>query len=170
MQPKKSWWRRLLGSTDEARRLALDILSCRYVREKQHAMRYRQHADRMRYPQFRDTLVDMAAEEEKHAGWIAEKITALGGLPPTVVPVHVANEANAWHYLRTDLEEEQRCAGELHRTLPGIGADFPELADLLELIEIDGKQHQARLRSMIARSDPQAVGARAVRGYAAVNP
>ena len=120
-------------------------------------MRYRQHAERMRYPQFRATLIRLAEEEEKHAEKIADKLSALGAGLPDVVPVHVAHESNSWHYLKTDLDEEQRCAGELHEGLSGA----PEFADVIELltsIERDGSRHRAEIRDMLARSDPQAVG------------
>lgn len=152
------WLKWLRGSADEERASVAELLRHRYVREKQHAMRYSQHAERMRYPQFRDTLAAMASEEESHAGLIAEKIKALGDQVPDVIPIHVAKEANAWHYLRTDLEEEDRCAGELHRDLARLRANFPDVAELLEGVETDGERHRVRLRDMISRSDPQAAG------------
>jgi rubrerythrin len=111
----------------------------------------------MRYPQFRDALVRLAAEEENHARMIKEKIKALGAALPDVIPIHLAQEPNSWHYLRTDLEEEQRCAGELHEDLPGLSREFPDVVELLEGIEDDGKKHRAQLREMIARSDPQSL-------------
>ena len=156
MRSSEGWLKWLRGSADDERAAVAEVLGHRYVREKQHAMRYSQHAARMRYPQFRDTLAEMALEEESHAGLIAEKLKVLGGQLPDVVPIQVAREANAWHYLRTDLEEEDRCAGELHTDLPRLRAGFPDVAELLEHIETDGKRHRARLRDMLARSDPQA--------------
>ena len=65
-------------------------------------MRYHQHAEKMRYPQFRDALSDLAAKEGIHAGLIAEKIREFGAELPDVVPIHVAHEQNSWYYLRTD--------------------------------------------------------------------
>jgi rubrerythrin len=155
---RKNWWRLLLGSGDEGWSSVVEILCRRYMREKQHAMRYRQHGQRMHYPQFRDTLVRLAAEEEKHASMIAKKIKALGAALPDVIPIHVPQETNSWHYLRTDLEEEQRCAGELHEVLPGLSREFPDVVELIERIEDDGKKHRAQLREMLARSDPQSLG------------
>jgi rubrerythrin len=151
-----TWWARLFGSGEAGRAAVIDYLSHRYVREKQHAMRYCQHAERMRYPQFRDALSDLAAEERKHAELIAEKIREMGAELPNVVPIHVAHEQNSWYYLRTDLEEEQRCAGELEGELPMLTAEFPDVAQLLGRIEIDGKRHRAQIRDMLTRSDPQA--------------
>ena len=62
-----TWWAKVFGSENAKRKAVLDVLCHRYVREKQHAMRYRQHAERMHYPQFRDELLGLAAEEEEHA-------------------------------------------------------------------------------------------------------
>ena len=144
------WWRHLSGAGEQAREAVLDLLRHRYVREKQHAMRYRQHAERI-HPRFRATLIDMAAEEERHAASVGAKISDLGERPPEVIPIHVAKEENSWSYLRTDLEEEQRCAGESSE-LPAIQGEFPEIAALLERIDHDSRRHRAKLRDMLASS------------------
>lgn len=149
------WWTKMFGSREESSAAMLNVLRHRYVREKQHAMRYRQHAERMRYPQFRDALLGLTEEEERHAEMIGAKMRDLGEKLPSVIPIHVAKEPNSWSYLRTDLEEEQRCAGELKDDLPALGREYPDIAELLERIESDGKTHRARLRDMLARSDPQ---------------
>lgn len=153
-----AWWGKLFDCRDETRAAVVNVLRHRYVREKQHAMRYRQHAERMRYPQFRDALLGIAAEEEKHAESIGAKIEDLGEKLPNVIPIYVAKEQNSWCYLRTDLEEEQRCAGELKNDLPALSEEFSEIAVLLERIESDGRRHRAQLREMLARSDAQAAG------------
>ena len=66
MALKKSWseCRSLFGPADEARGSAVSCLRHRYVREKQQVMRYNQHAEKMRYPQFRDALARIAAGVE----------------------------------------------------------------------------------------------------------
>lgn len=150
------WRRRLFGSRRESRELALAAWCHRYVREKQQAMRYVQHAEKMKYPQFREALGRLAAEEEAHAVMIAAEIRKLGGELPEVIPIHVAHEPNSWSYLRTDLEEERRCAGELEAELPNLRTDYPHVAELLDRIEHDGRHHRAKIRDMLARSDPQA--------------
>jgi len=152
------WFKASFGSSEAGRALIVDVLRRRYVREKQQVMRYRQHAERIHYPQFRDALLGIAAEEEEHAKAIGAKIIALGGTLPEVIPIHVPREQNSWFYLRTDLEEERHCAGELHDDLPALGGEFAEIADLLARIERDGRRHRAKLRDMIARSDPQSAG------------
>jgi hypothetical protein len=149
-------WKKSFGSKGEARAAVLDVLNDRYIREKQHVTRYRQHAERMRYSQFHDALLSLAAEEEQHAESIGAKIRDLGENLPDVIPICVPREQNSWYYLRTDLEEERRCAGGLRDTLPALSGEFPEIAELLEHIESDGRRHRAQIRDMLARSDPQA--------------
>jgi rubrerythrin len=151
-------WKRLFGSGDEAHAAVLSVLRHRYVREKQHAMRYGQHAARTDDPQVREALISMAREEEKHAESIGAKILGLGERLPDVIPIHVAKEQNIWLYLRTDLEEEERCADEMIDDLPSLRGKFPGIAALLERIDDDGKRHRAQLRDMLVRSDPQSAG------------
>lgn len=71
------WLRSFLGIGDEARRTALDILRQRYVDEIVHAEKFSQHARQMHYPQFRERLLHIAAEETEHAGWLAKKKSTL---------------------------------------------------------------------------------------------
>ena len=152
------WWKTFLGFKNDGRTAVLNVLRHRYVREKQHSMRYRQHAERMHCPQFRIGLLSLAMEEEKHAEAIGASIKDLGEKLPDVIPIHVSQEQNSWYYLRTDLEEEQRCAGELQVDLPALTGKFPEVAELLERIDSDGRRHRAQIREMLARSDPQSAG------------
>ncbi len=148
----------LLGSSEGARAAVLDVLRHRYVRDKQQATRYRQDAERIHYPQFREALLSIAAEEEEHAESLGAKIKGLGKKLPDVIPIHVAREQNSWLYLRTDLEEERHCSGELKDDLPALSGEFSEITELLERIDDDGKRHRAKLRDMMARSDSQSAG------------
>jgi rubrerythrin len=150
------WWSRFFGGGDDVKPLAVSLLLHAYVREQQQAMRYRQHAERMRYTHFREVLIRLAQAEDAHAGEIARKLEALGAPLPDVVPVRFAPEQNSWYYLRTDLEEEQRCAGELEADLTRLGGAYSDIAEMMRRIERDGRKHRAALRDMLARSDPQA--------------
>ena len=71
------WWRIFLGIGDETRRVALDILRQRYVDESEHARQFKRHAGEMHYPQFREKLLHIAAEETEHAGLLAKKYSTL---------------------------------------------------------------------------------------------
>ncbi|HEY7317160.1 MAG TPA: ferritin-like domain-containing protein [Candidatus Binatia bacterium] len=150
------WRRRWFGSAKDGYYTALGILRSRYADEKQHAARFVQHAQKMQYPQFRDTLLRIAADESKHADWIAEKLNKLGeSLPATVTPSAV--EKNSWQYLLDDLEEERRCSADLETEILCIESDYPDLAELLRRIDEEERKHRGEIREMLMRSDPQAL-------------
>ena len=151
-------WGKWFDSCAETRTAVLSVLRHRYVRESQHAMRYRQHAEKIHYPEFREALISIAAEEEKHAESIGAKIKELGETLPDVIPIQVAKEQNSWFYLRTDLEEEERCAEEWQADLPALSGEFPEVTVLLQRIDGDCKRHWLRFRAMLAHSDPLSAG------------
>jgi len=151
---QEAWFR----SDDELFTAVLNVLCDCYVRETQHAMRYRQHAERIHHPEFRQELLNIVAEEQKHAESVGTYIERLGGRIPEVVPVHVPKEQNLWLYLRTDLEEEERCAEELSDDLLLVLDKSPEIARLLNQIDDDCKKHWVRIRAMLANSDPLSPG------------
>jgi rubrerythrin len=142
------------GSADDGRDTAIEVLSHRYVREKQHVMRFRQHAERMECPKLREALLRIAAKEEEHAKWIVAKIKALGGELPPVIEVRCTNESN-WDYLRSDLDDERRCVAEVEEDKLAIQSQFPDIVALLDLIEDDALKHREEIREMLKESEPQ---------------
>jgi rubrerythrin len=147
------WSRVFFGIGDEARRTALDILRRRYVDEIEHTERFKYHAEQMHYPQFRQRLLEIAAEESEHAGWIAQKIADLGGKLPEVRPERGATNQSSWQNLLKDLDEEGRCAGDLAEQIWAVQTDYPDIAALLERITEDEKKHRDEIREMLMRSD-----------------
>jgi len=134
----------------------LKILRSRYADERQHAARFIQHAQKMQYPQFREELLRIAADESRHAEWLAKKITELGGsLPPELATLPTTK--NSWQYLLDDLEEERQCSAELETEMLTVSSDYPEVAELLQRIEDEEDKHRDRIREMLMRSDPQAL-------------
>jgi len=125
----------------------LAILCRHYVREKQHVMRFTHHAEHIREPKIRRTLLKIAAREAEHANWLAVKITALGGTLPEVMNVRYSPE-NTWSYLRSDVDEEHRCLAEVAEDKATLKEGFPDLAAVLERIEIDAKRHREELRAL----------------------
>lgn len=125
----------------------LAILCRHYVREKQHVMRFTHHAEHIREPEIRRILLKIAAREAEHANWLAVKITALGGRPPEVMSIRYSSE-NVWSYLRSDLDEEHRCLEEVAEDRATLGDGFPDIAAILERIEVDAKKHRKELRAL----------------------
>jgi rubrerythrin len=150
------WWRRFLGLASNGYERAVEILRQRYIEESQHVARFSRHAEKMQYPQFRDALLRIAADETKHLDWIAEKLRLLGSRPPDV-PEIVTTEKNSWQYLLEDLGEEQECASELLEQARSVRDEMPTVAELLERIYEDGKNHRAEIREMLMKSDPQSL-------------
>jgi hypothetical protein len=134
---------------DDARDRILDVLCHRYVREKQHVMRFRQHAERIADDKIRRALLRMAAKEEGHVDSIAAYIVGFGGKLPTVLDFHCSRD-NSWEYLRSDLDDERRCIAEIADDKLTIGADFPPLATLLDRIEADAKKHREEIRALLS--------------------
>ena len=122
------------------------------------AARFTAHAHKMQYPQFRDELLRIAADESRHAGWIAEKINELGGsLPPELATA--PTKRNSWEYLLDDLEEERLCGAQLETEMLAIGSDYSEVAELLQRIDEEEHEHRDAIREMLMRSDSQALWA-----------
>lgn len=146
------WSHRFLGIGDDSRLIALELLRQRYVDENQHAERFKQHARQMKYPQFREKLLHIAADEAKHAEWIAEKIVALGGTLPKA-PERPSTDENSWQHLLKDLEEESRCAGDLMEQIWSMQSNHPDIAEVLQRISEEENKHRDEIREMLMRSD-----------------
>lgn len=147
------WWRSFLDIGDEARQTALDILRARYIDEIQHAEKFNQHAREMHYPQFRERLRQIAAEETEHAGLLAKTIIDLGGKLPELREERASKDQSSWQHLLKDLDEEDHCAGELMAQVWAVQTDYPNIAALLERISKDEKKHRDEIREMLMRSD-----------------
>ena len=133
------------------------MLCHRYVREKQHVMRFRQHAGRIADDQIRWALLRMAAKEADHVRVIEENIVGLGGTPPTVTAFYCSHD-NPWEYLRSDLDDERRCIAEIAEDKLAIGAEFPALVALLDRIEADANEASRGDSCSVERRNAAAVG------------
>ena len=89
-------WRRFLEALQpDDRRQLLEVLREEYLEETQDATQFTQHAQRMYYPQFRERLLRIAAEEQAHVQWLREKILALDGEIPQLTFTPKAGK-NSW--------------------------------------------------------------------------
>jgi bacterioferritin (cytochrome b1) len=122
------------------------------VEEMQAAGRFKQHAQEMQYPQFREKLLHIATEKSKHAEWIAEKIATLAGKLPEVTERRSMDE-NSWQYLLTDLEEENRYVDSLPEQIWSTESDHPDITAVLRRIYEEEKRYRGEIRDMLMRSD-----------------
>jgi bacterioferritin (cytochrome b1) len=148
------WWRQFIGLSADSYREILKLLQERYVDEMQHVKLYTAHAEKMRYRQFRERLLAIAADEARHAEWLAERIDLLGGKLANVPEVKTS-EKNSWQDLLADLDEEKHCSAELIAMMQTVRNEMPETAEVLERIYEDGIKHRTEIRDMLMRSDPQ---------------
>ena len=149
------WWRQFLGLSHTGHHEVVKILQDRYADEIRHARRYAQHAGKMQYPQFRERLLAISADEARHAEWLANKITLFGGKLP-YVPEIPATDKNSWQYLLDDVDEELPGLDEMFEPMQRLRDELPDVAKMLERIYEDGVKHRAEIREMLMRSDPQA--------------
>jgi bacterioferritin (cytochrome b1) len=125
------WWRRFLDLAPDESPNAVDFLRQRYVEEMQRIERFKQHAEKMRYPQYREKFLQMAKEKSKHAERIGEKIVALGGRLPDVAERR-STDKNSWQSLSMALDEENRSADRLPEQLRSIESEHPDIAKFLQ--------------------------------------
>jgi len=137
-------------ATGDARDQVLDILCRRYVRERQHVMRFRQHAERTADDEIRRALLRIAAKEAEHVLAIEENIVALGGQLPPVIDIHCSRD-NTLESLRSDLDEERRCITEIAEDKLRIGAEFPAILTLLDRIAADAQKHSEEIRDLFSK-------------------
>ena len=90
----KKHWQALADDRHNLNRLrTLEILRDEYMEETQLMRQFTEHAERMRYPQFRERLLRMAEEQLDHVSWLREKIPELHGSIPDIeeTPTHGQN-------------------------------------------------------------------------------
>ena len=150
------WWRRFLDLAPDESATAVDFLRQRYVEEMQRIERFKQHAQKMHYPQYREKFLEMAKEKRQHAGRIGEKIVALGGILPDVAE-GLSTDENSWKSLLMALEDENRSADRLPEQLRRIGLEHPDIAKFLQQISREQENHRDEIREMMMRSDPFAL-------------
>ena len=133
--------------------LLLDILRDVYREEAQDVLQFTQHAERLHYPQFRERLLRIAAEEQAHLTWLGDKLLALGGdIPDVSVTAKVGK--NAWEGLLMDLEEEKLSYAEFLEAMHLAEDVDPELAEGLRRIREAEQQHREEILDMLVKSDP----------------
>ena len=140
------------------RKKILEILSQEYFEEAQNAYQFTEHARQMKYPQFRERLLCIAAEEQNHVEWLREKIFALGGMVP-LISFTLEKGKNSWESLMLDLKEEKRCITDLTERI-NTAAKFNEgVAIVLRRIYEDEKNHREEIMDMLMKSDAYALSA-----------
>jgi hypothetical protein len=146
---------RLLGTRSTSRDLLTDLVAD-YRAEAAQAYHLRQHADLARYPQVANRLRDLAAVEERHAGWLRDHILGLGGGIPPVAPEPLAGH-NQWERAVV----ARKAAAEKRRRLIEHAThwdpDEPTAAKVLARIYDEDGEALASYDDVVIRSDPHAL-------------
>jgi hypothetical protein len=145
--------RLVLGPGHRPRDL-LEDLTEDYRAEAAQAAHLRQHADRARYPQAAEALRRLADIEDRHAGWLRERVMALGGQPPTVVPGPLAGN-NQWERAVAAYQVAQTKRRRLVEQIAHWDPDEPGAVELLQRIEQEDLREHPVYEDLIMRSDPQ---------------
>src|SRR5262245_33809859 len=146
---------RLLGAADQASDVVADLLEA-YRGEAEHAARLRQHAAHARYPQVADTLRRRAEVEDRHAGWLRDRILALGGgVPPVAPPPTVAR--NQWERAVAARREARQKRQRLVELMTRWDPERPDEVALLRRIEREDADGFDDYEHLVMRADPHAL-------------
>jgi rubrerythrin len=130
----------------------LEMLRDAYLKEIRDVAQFTRDAERMYYPQFRERLRRIAAEEQAHVTWLRDKLLALGGeIPAVSVIPQVAK--NAWEALHLDLAEEKRSCANLLEAMHIAEHVDPAIAEGIQRIREGERQHCEKLLDMLVKSD-----------------
>jgi rubrerythrin len=146
---------RLLGGGEGARDLLADLAED-YRAEAQHAARLRQHAERARYPQVATALRRLAAVEDRHAGWLRDRIVARFGEVPVIEPEAVSGR-NQWERLVAAFQAAQRKRRRLIEQIAHWDPEEPDAAELFRRIRNEDHAEFPVYEGLIMRSDPQSL-------------
>ncbi|HEX9878881.1 MAG TPA: ferritin-like domain-containing protein [Candidatus Binatia bacterium] len=131
----------------------MKFLLAEYESEIRMSQQLEADAHKMAYPQFRERLSQIAADERRHARWLGEQIEALGGQVPEVSWVAKSGR-NPWACLLDDAAGEKRCLADIEELLSTAGGADPELARGLRRMVEEEKRHREEITDMLMRSDP----------------
>ncbi|MGE0822129.1 MAG: ferritin-like domain-containing protein [Candidatus Binatia bacterium] len=140
--------------TDQAK--LLEILQTEYRDEVKDVIQMTYHAQYMYYPHFRERLLRIAAEEEVHVRWFAEKIRELGGELPHVAFSPTLGK-NSWECLRMNLVEEKQDRQDMQQRMREVERLAPEIAQELRRICAKERKHYEEILDMMLKSSPEAV-------------
>jgi len=146
---------RLIGGGAQPRDLLAD-LSENYRAEVEQAALLRAQAERARYPQAAEELRRLAEIEDRHAGWLRDHLSTLGGRPPDVAAPAVMG-SNQWERVVAAHKSAQTKRRRLIEQIAHWDPEEPDTVSLLHRIEQEDTREQRAYEGLIMRSDPQAL-------------
>ncbi|MFQ5667268.1 MAG: hypothetical protein ACE5I7_12670 [Candidatus Binatia bacterium] len=146
------------GSSVGAVREATDALRQAYLDCAQRARQLSRHADMAPQAYSRAGLEELAVAEQAQAQRLREALEAAGATVPTAQTESLPGGAlNHWARLVQDLESHRLSARHFRRLAVRFAEDLPGTAMLFDTLCREEQIHCERLRTLIARADPQAL-------------
>jgi rubrerythrin len=146
---------RLLGIEPRTHDLVADLTAA-FRAEAAQAAHLRQQADRARYPQVAEAFRALAEVEDRHAAALRDRLLALGGEIPPLVPAPLRG-ANQWERAGAALRAAQQKRKQLVDVAVRWDPEEPEIVALLNAIEDEDRAALAVYERVVMRSDPQAI-------------
>lgn len=146
---------RVFGPGASPRDLLADLVED-YRAEAEQALHLRQHADRARYPQVAEALRRLADVEDRHAGWLGDRIRVLGGQAPALDPAPLPG-TNQWQRVVAAHRTAQRKRRRLIEQIGHWDPEEREVVELLHRIEQEDAAEMPVYDGLVMRSDPQAI-------------
>lgn len=150
--------RLVVGGVAAASHDAVDALSQCYVEGVKRARQLARHAEMAPQGYSTDALKELAAAEEKQTERLRAALRAAGATVPAVPTAALPPGAlNHWGRLLQDLEAHRASARRLRELAVQFAEILPTTAELFDELCREESIHCERLRTLIARADPQAL-------------
>jgi len=129
-----------------------------YVDCVQRAQQLRRHAAMAPQAYSTEGLDELAAAEDQQAERLREALRAAGETAPPVPAAALPGGAlNHWGRLVQDLERHRAAVRRLRELAVHFAESLPATAELFDQLCREEAIHSERLRTLIARADPQAL-------------
>ncbi len=150
--------RLMAGGEVAARYDAVEALTHCYIDCTQRALRLARHAELAPHEYSAEALKELAAAEEAQAARLHDALGAAGAEVPSVPgPPPLPGALNLWGRLVQDLEAHRASARRLRELAVHFAESLPTTAALFDELCCEESTHCERLRTLIARADPQAL-------------
>jgi len=150
--------RLIVGGSAGAARDATQALAECYTGCVQRARQLSRHAERAPQDYGATGLHELATAEERQASRVRDALQAAGAVVPGAAAVDIPSHAlNHWARLVQDLEAHRLSARRLRELAVHFAETLPSTAALFDELCREENDHCERLRTLIARADPQAL-------------
>lgn len=146
---------RLLGMSGGGRTLVEDLRED-YRAEMEQALLLRQQAEKSHYPQVAETLRRLATIEDRHAGWLRDRLVARGEAVPEVTTVENRGR-NVWERACDARNRAQQKRRRMAEHMMHWDPDEPTIVEMWQRIEAEDTEELGAYAQIVMRGDPHAI-------------